>query len=332
MQIFLKICVEFILIFIGDFLKMSDSFDFSSIVANLGANPFENKEKSYVDERFYTLPKNSDGSGSAIIALLPDSNMIPIIKMLKLDTTIERNGQRRWVNMYSPKTIGLPCPFAETYYNHYNEDPESAKRFKPKEKYICNIKVIKDPAKPENEGKIFLYEMSKTIAEKISSMVSVSEEQKAMGISPKEVFNPLSGWVFNLKCYKKKENGITSYDNSEFIQLPNGRNIYSDKGDPVALRAADVQKTYSLKDMQKPEAFKSYEELTEELKKVCRGLFGIGGNSSTPVNTAPTTSTPTSDVANAPSVNVSTPAQAEQAPQPAQTPQSGSLDALLNSL
>ena len=106
--------------------------------------------------------------------------------------------------------------------------------------------------------------MSKTLADKIGSIVTVDEEQKAMGIGPKEVFNPLSGWVFNLKCYKKKENGITSYDNSEFIQLPNGRNIYTGKGDPITLRDADVKKTYSLKDMQKPESFKSYEEMTAE--------------------------------------------------------------------
>lgn len=304
-----------------------DSFDFGSIVKALGENPFAKSEKSYVDERFYVLPKNKEGAGSAIVALLPDMNMIPIIKMYKLDTTIERNGQRRWVNMYSPKSIGLPCPFAETYYNHYNEDPASAKKFKPKEKYVCNIKVIKDPAKPENEGKIFLYEMSKTLADKIGSMVTVDEEQKAMGIGPKEVFNPLSGWVFNLKCYKKKENGITSYDNSEFIQLPNGRNIYTDKGDPIALRDADVKKTYSLKDMQKPEAFKSYDEMTVELKKVCRGLFGIGEEKAstpqssavqTPASVPETTSEPVKSV---PEVNI-----------PVASTKTDSLDDLLNSL
>lgn len=300
-----------------------DNFDFGSIVKALGENPFAKSEKSsYTDERFYVLPKNKDGSGSAIVALLPDSNMIPIIKMLKLDTTIERNGQRRWVNMYSPKSIGLPCPFAETYYNHYNEDPASAKKFKPKEKYICNIKVIKDPAKPENEGKIFLYEMSKTLADKIGSMVTVDEEQKAMGIGPKEVFNPLSGWVFNLKCYKKKENGITSYDNSEFIQLPNGRNIYTDKGDPVALRDADVKKTYSLKDMQKPESFKSYEEMTAELKKVCRGLFGIGEDPNETPKVQETQETPkVQETPKTPEVNI-----------PVAPAKSDSLDDLLNSL
>ena len=282
-----------------------DNFDFGSIVKAIGENPFAKKETSYIDERFYVLPKNSDGSGSAIIALLPDMNMVPIIKMLKLDTTIERNGQRRWVNMYSPKSIGLPCPFAETYYNHYNEDPTTAKRFKPKEKYVCNIKVIKDPAKPENEGKIFLYEMSKTLADKIGSMVTVDEEQKAMGIAPKEVFNPLSGWVFNLKCFKKKENGITSYDNSEFIQLPNGKTIYTDKGDPVALRNEDVKKTYSLRDLQKPESFKTYDEMVAELKKVCRGLFGIGEGTQPTQSTQPTkTETPTQPTQSTPEVNI----------------------------
>lgn len=299
-----------------------DSFDFGSIVKALGNNPFESAEKSYVDTRFYTLPKNADGSGSAIVALLPDADMVPIVKVFKLDTTIDRNGQRRWVNMYSPKTIGLPCPFAETYYNHYEEDPDMARRFKPREKYVCNIKVIKDPLKPENNGKIFLYEMSKSLAEKISAMVTVTEEQKAMGIGPKEVFNPLSGWVFNIKCYKKKENGITSYDNSEFIQLPNNRTIYGDSPDPKALREADVKATYSLKDLLKPEAFKSYEEMTNELKKLCRGLFGIGeskGTSGTPGTPTTPKETPTVNIETKPEV-------------PVASSKGDSLDDLLNTL
>jgi hypothetical protein len=120
-----------------------------------------------------------------------------------------------------------------------------------------------------------------------------------MGIAPKEVFNPLSGWVFNLKCFKKKENGITSYDNSEFIQLPNGKNIYTDKGDPVALRNEDVKKTYSLRDFQKPESFKSYDEMTTELKKICRGLFGIGEGTQTTK-----TETTKEEPAKAPEVNI----------------------------
>ena len=128
---------------------------------------------------------------------------------------------------------------------------------------------------------------------------------------------------FQLKVFKKKENGITSYDNSEFIQLPNGKTIYTDKGDPVALRNEDVKKTYSLRDLQKPESFKTYDEMVAELKKVCRGLFGIGEGTQPTKTEPPTQSTqptqPTPEV-NIPVGNIPVAEKSE------------SLDDLLNSL
>ena len=61
-----------------------NSFDFDSMAKALGSNPFEQNKKSYKDERFYTLPKNKDGSGQAIIALLPDAHKHSIIKLFKI--------------------------------------------------------------------------------------------------------------------------------------------------------------------------------------------------------------------------------------------------------
>ena len=133
-----------------------NSFDFDSMAKALGSNPFEQNKKSYKDERFYTLPKAKDGSGQAVIALLPDAHKHSIIKLFKINTTIQHGGKRAFCSEWSPKSIGMPCPFNETYLNHYDEDPDLARRFKPQEKWVCNIKVIKDPAEPKNEGKIFL--------------------------------------------------------------------------------------------------------------------------------------------------------------------------------
>lgn len=259
-----------------------NDFNFDSITAENG-NVFEEK-KSYSDERFYTLPKKADGSGSAIIAFMPDKHKIPMIKMFKIRTTIMNGKQKRWLNAWSPKSIGKPCPFQETYVNHYNEDSDTAIKFKPTERWVCNIKVIKDSEKPENEGKIFLYEMSKTMAEKIKDALTLSQEDIEIGNERKEIFNPFKGWIFNLKC-AKGDNGFTSYDSSSFSRLPNGRTIYNIKSEFTEECKKEgindiLNKTYDLSEFQKPENFMSYDDLYKELERICGGIFGIGGTSS----------------------------------------------------
>lgn len=261
-------------------LNIND-FDFESMSNAIGNNPFE-KEKSYTDERFYKLDKDKNSNGHAIIALVPDKNKRFIIKMYKIETTLVINGNKQWINEWSPRSIGKPCPFHETYINHWNDDKETAKQFKTKEKWICNIKVIKDPAHPENEGKIFLYAFSKTMAEKIQSTINLTDTEIAMGMQRKEIFNPLKGWVMNLKCYKG-DNGFISYDNSEFMQLPNGNTIYGELSEETKQKCLDDirNNTYDLSELQKPENFLSYEQLTKELERICRGTFGIGGKNVT---------------------------------------------------
>lgn len=260
-----------------------NSFDFDSMAKALGSNPFEQNKKSYKDERFYTLTKNKDGSGQAVVALLPDAHKHSIIKLFKINTTIQHGGKRAFCSEWSPKSIGMPCPFNETYLNHFDEDPDLARRFKPQEKWVCNIKVIKDPAEPKNEGKIFLYEMSKSMAQMIENTLKLSETDIQMGMQRKEIFNPLKGWILNLKCFKKPENGITDYSSSSFTQLPNGATIYNLKGGPITDEVKNQcieeikTKCYDLGDFMKPENFSSYEDLTKQLEKVCQGLFGIGG-------------------------------------------------------
>lgn len=265
-----------------------NSFDFENMTKSIGDNPFDDKNKLYVDERFYKLDKDKSGNGQAIIALVPDKSKHFITKMYKLETTLAVNGSRQWINAWSPKSIGQPCPFNEVYANHYNENKDIAKLFKPKEKWICNIKVIKDPMHPENEGKIFLYAFSKTMAEKIQATISLSDAEVAMGMQRKEIFNPLKGWVMNLKCYKA-DTGFISYDNSEFIQLAQNKTIYGDINDAdTKQKCIDdiLNNTYDLTDLQKPEAFMSYDELKKELERICRGTFGIGSANSSSTSSA----------------------------------------------
>ena len=276
-----------------------NSFDFDNMTNAIGANPFEEEKKEYVDERFYKLDKDKNSNGQAIIALLPDKNKSFIKKMFKIETTLDIKGSKQWINAWSPKSIGKPCPFNETYINYYNENKDIARLFKPKEKWICNIKIIKDPMHPENEGKIFLYAFSKTMAQKIQSMLTLSDAEKTMGMQRKEVFNPLKGWVMNLKCYKA-DTGFISYDSSEFMQLPNNNTIYGAVSDETKQKCIKdiLENTYDLGEFTKEENFMSYDELHKELERICRGTFGIGsaGSTSNDIKIETADDTPVSEV------------------------------------
>ena len=319
-----------------------NSFDFETMNNAIGTNPFENDKKDYADERFYKLDKDKAGNGHAIIALMPDKNKRFIIKMYKIETTLDINGSKQWINAWSPRSIGKPCPFHQTYIDHWNEDKDIARQFKTKEKWICNIKIIKDPVHPENEGKIFLYAFSKTMAEKIQATVNLSESEIQMGIQRKEIFNPLKGYVMNLKCYKA-DTGFTSYDNAEFMQLPNGKTIYGDLNDEAKKKCYDdvVNHTYDLSELQKPENFMSYDDLYKELERICRGTFGIGSKSSASPKPKDSqsvnieTDEPKSEVNTAPTATTATVTPTESAPTPTApttTSATDDLDAFLKGL
>lgn len=242
----------------------ANMFNFDAMKEAVGANPFEEKaNKGGRDERFYNLAKDKDGNGAAIIRFLPDSEKGMIQRLYSINTTIVKNGKKRFVSEYSPATIGLPCPFQEKWQELWNADQkEEAKTFGRGIRYVSNIKVIKDPANPENEGKIFLYAMSGKMKDKIQAAVDPSEQDRALGAEPKQMFNPFKGNSFRLVA-KKGANGQINYDSSEVISEVTS--IY----DSIEEGLEDLKaNTHKLSSLVEPESFMSYEELTEKLNWV----------------------------------------------------------------
>ena len=247
-----------------DALNSADAFNFDAMNKAVGKDPFASQANKYAkDERFYTLQKDKDGNGAAIIRFLPDANMDRSIEIYRIGTTIVKNGKKRFVNEFTPATIGLPCPFQEKWAELYNAgDKEGSKAFGRSRKYISNIKVIKDPANPENEGKIFLYEYSGTIKKKLEGAQKPSETDLALGKTVKEVFNPIVGNSFRLVS-QKGENKQINYDASEVVAEVDG--IYATPQEAVDDIKAN---THTLADLLKPEAFMSYEDLQKKMKWV----------------------------------------------------------------
>lgn len=242
----------------------ANAFNFDAMKEAVGADPFAQATNKYArDERFYVLGKDKDGKGVAIIRFLPDSEKGMIQMMYKINTTIIKNGKKRFVSEFSPSTIGQPDPFQEKWQELWNSgDKEAAKMYGRGIRYVANIKVIKDPQNPDNEGKIFLYEMSGKMKDKLQAALDPSDQDKALGAKPKEIFNPLRGNSFKLAC-SKGSNGQINYDASEVIS--DVTSIY----ESVEEALDDIKNnTYKLSDLIKPEAFMSYEELQKKMSWV----------------------------------------------------------------
>ena len=265
------------------------SFDFATMKETLGSDPFAEKSKFETDDRFYKLEKDKDGNGGAVIAFLPDSESRPIQQLFKINSTNTMNGQRRFVNEWSPINVKQPDPFQEMWQIYWNQGNKTeARKFSRITRYITNIKVIKDPANPANNGRVFLYDMSHTMKEAIMKALSPSDQEIMLGEKPKEIFNPLKGWVFYLKC-SKGANGITDYTRSEFKYLGDGKTIYGALNDPETLKKFEddiVNHTYKLSSFLIPagqpgSVYKTYDELKAKLDYV---MFKNADNTVTEVS------------------------------------------------
>lgn len=258
----------------------ASAFNFDAMKEAVGIDPFAQETNKYAeDNRFYKLTKDKNGNGAALIRFLPDSEKGMIQKLFKVNTTITKNGKKRFVSEYSPSSIGQPCPFQEKWQELWNAgDKEGSKLFGRGIKYVANIKVIKDPANPENEGKIFLYEMSGAMKDKIQNAVDPSEQDRALGAVPKELFNPIKGNSFRLVA-KRGANGQINYDSSEVINEVTS--IYNSIEEAIE----DIKtNTYKLSDLLKPESFMSYQQLQDKLKWV--SFADVEGVITTPSLTA----------------------------------------------
>ena len=311
-----------------------NSFDFDNMVQEVGQDPFAASSNKYAeDDRFYKLTKDKEGNGGAVIRFLPDRNKNMIMQVNKINTTIEKNGKKRFVNELSPQTIGLPCPFQEEWARLWNlGQKDESKKFGRAIRYYANIKVIKDPLNPANEGKIFLLDMSGTLKDKIQKLVSPSQADKDLGAAAKQLFNPIKGNSFRLVC-RKGTNGIPSYDSSDAVAEENS--IYNSMEEAFE----DIKNnTHDLNDFKKPETYLSYEKLQDKLRWVTfteatqtQNVQVVPAAGTTELNAANTAvaNTTVAPSATAQTTTVETPVQNTQ---PAQQSQTQSLDKMLEGL
>lgn len=250
------------------------NFDWENLEKKLN---FSVSSKTYEkDTRFWKMSRDENDNGMAIIRLLPDPKTTPFIKMFHY--TLKRfdpvSKKTQWYIENSPETIGLPDPVKE----HFNaliqegtkEASDESKNFKRQTKFITNILVVKDPANPENDGKVFLWEFGTKLKDKFFSWMKPSEEELMLGTSPKPLYNPLSSYNIKLKAHKGS-NGFVSYENSE---------IFGDAPTSVSKTVKDEASAikylqdncYDLSDFLDPSYYKSYDELKSKFDNYLKGV------------------------------------------------------------
>jgi hypothetical protein len=217
---------------------------------------------SGADERLWKPEMDKTGVGSATIRFLPapDGEEVPWVKMYS--HAFQGNGG--WYIENSLTTVGQKDPVSEYnrgLWNTGNEkDKETVRKQKRKLSYYSNIYVVKDPANPSNEGKVFLFKYGKKIFDKILNAMQPEFDDE-------DPINPFDFWQgSNFKIKIVKKDGYWNYDKSEFDR------VAPLLDDDDALEAL-WKKEYSLSAVTAPDQFKTYEELERRMNMV----LGLGG-------------------------------------------------------
>ena len=209
------------------------------------------------DERTWKLDVDKSGNGYAVIRFLPapEGEDLPFVKLY----SHAFQGPGGWYIENSLTTFGQKDPVSEyntqLWNNGTDAGKETARKQKRKLTYMSNIYVVKDPANPENEGKVFLFKYGKKIFDKLTAAMQPEFEDE-------EAIDPFDFWQgANFKLKAKNVAGYRNYDSSEFAA------VSPLLDDDDALEAL-WKKQFSLAEIVSTDQFKTYEDLKKRLEYV----------------------------------------------------------------
>lgn len=250
-------------------LKRSSNKDMlSKLKADVQAATSKN---NYTDDRFWEPTKDASGSGYAVIRFLPAraEGDLPFVKTYSHGF----KSTTGWFIDNCPTTIGLQCPVCDSNTINWNSGIEANKKTasdrKRQLKYIANILIIKDPAKPELDGQVKMFRFGQKIMDKVQTSLNGRPE---LGIEPTNVFGFFDSVNFNLVMVKVAN--FPNYDQSSFVAAPD---IYN--GDETKLLEL-MNKLNDLNEFTDPKQFKSYDDLKTRFNKITGASGGLIGHTS----------------------------------------------------
>ena len=171
------------------------------------------------------------GTGSAVIRFLPPKDSeLPYAKVY---SHFFRGDDGKWCIIdRCPTTYGEDCPVCSANSTLWKSgEEEKARNRKRRTNYVFNIYVVKDPANPDNEGKVFLYKSGPAIF----NMITESMTPQFDGEEPKKPFDIYEGHNFNLRVRSDaSRGGLASYDKS----------FFDDRATALAKNDAELEKIY----------------------------------------------------------------------------------------
>lgn len=208
------------------------------------------------EKGFWRTTPDSAGNAAAVIRFLPapPPETLPFV-MYKRVAFEATNG---WYIALSRTTLGEKDPAHEFKNRLYASKQKALMDFgakvNAKKTYVSNILVLQDKAKPENEGKVFLFRYGVKIFEKIQKAMAKPEFDGDVSFDP---FNLIEGANFRLR--QKKQFGFPNYDDSMF-EAP--APLF--KGDEDKLIAMCSQ-LKPLTEFVTPDKYQTYDELLKFL-------------------------------------------------------------------
>jgi hypothetical protein len=233
----------------------------SKSLESLNAQLDKISSKSYQDPnagKFWKPTRDKAGNGFAIIRFLPapEGEEMPFVRVWDHGF---QGPTGLWYIENSLTTINQDDPVSEFNGKLWNSgvdaDKDQARKQKRRLKYTSNIYVVKDPAHPENEGKVFMYSFGKKIFDKLNDQMNPTFEDE----EPVNPFDLWEGANFRLKI--RQFEGYPNYDKSEF-------DAPTPLSDDDETMETVWNQQHSLQQLVEPTNFKSYDELKTKLFRV----------------------------------------------------------------
>ena len=211
------------------------------------------------DDRYWKPDVDKAGNGYAVIRFLPPHPEEDLAWVQYWDHGFQ--GPGGWYIEKSLTTFNQKDPVGEYNSQLWNsgvdENKEVARKQKRRLHYVSNIYIVKDPANPQNEGKVFLFSYGKKIFDKINDLMTPQFQDE----EPINPFDLIEGANFKMKI--RQVEGYRNYDKSEFDSA--GPLFDMEDEDKYNKVLAAIQ---PLKPIIDPSQFKTYAELKARLHRV----------------------------------------------------------------
>ena len=217
-----------------------------------------NEKKSYGDDRLWKPSVDKAGNGFAILRFLPAAEGAELPWVRYWDHGF-KGPTGQWYIEKSLTSIGQQDPVSEhnseLWDTGIEANKDTVRRQKRRLHYVVNALVVSDPANPQNEGKVMLYQFGKKIFDKIMDVMQPQFQDE-------DPINPFDFWAgANFKLKIRQVEGYRNYDKSEFAS---GTALSQDDDELEGY----YNSMHDLTEFTDAKNYKTYDELKTKLDRV----------------------------------------------------------------